>query len=49
MNRPRFLGTRVSVLVLAAAGIVVALWLAGVAWMLLDVIQMIIGAKRACT
>lgn len=49
MNRPRFIGTRVSVLVLAAAGIVVALWLAGVAWMLLDVIQLIIGGKRACT
>lgn len=49
MNRPRFLGPRVSILVLAAAGIVVALWLAGVTWMLIDVIQMIIGAKRACT
>ncbi len=36
MNRPRFLGTRVSILVLAAAGIVVALWLAGLAALLIE-------------
>ena len=48
MNRPRFLGSQASTLLLIAAGIVVALWLCGVAWMLLDVIRLIIGAKRAC-
>ena len=48
MNRPRFLGSQASTLLLIMAGVVVALWLAGIAWMLLDVIRMIIGAKRAC-
>lgn len=48
MSRPRFLGSTVSTWMLIAAVLVVALWLCGVAWMLLDVIRLIIGGKRAC-
>ncbi len=49
MSRPRFLGSQASTVLLIAAAIVVALWLCGVAWMLLDVSRLIIGGKRACS
>lgn len=48
MSRPRFLGSTASTVVLILAAVVVALWLAGVAWLLIDVMRAIVGAKRVC-
>lgn len=44
MNRPRFLGTYAPRWILAAAILVVALWLGGVAMLLLELMQAITGA-----
>ena len=49
MNRPRFLGKRASILVLVAAGIVVALWLAGLAALLIELgLAITGGGSKGC-
>lgn len=48
VSRPRFLGSTASTLVIILAALVLTLWLAGIAWLLIDVMRAIVGAKRAC-
>lgn len=50
MNRPRFLGSVASRWILASAILVVALWLGGVAMLLIEVMQAITGAgTKGCS